>query len=237
MARKLIHRIHDTHQYWHLLKSTKAKTNSIFPTPSPFSQRAPIGLYTLCPSKTNHWGWNGEFSWKREACSPFSGHESFIKDATSFQAKPQPSNLQPPGGRKKKKKIFSASDTKDRLLILTASASTMFPNLRSHTVLTGLRTPVLVCRQPHGLVAQKPRLQITSSPHVCLAPAFCCMPQPRLTASLLCLHGVSCQKATASASKKTRSLNDSYPSKQHLRLQAERAFDSMMPDLHLQNLG
>lgn len=140
-------------------------------------------------------------------------------------------------GEGKKKKIFSASDTKDRLLILTASASTMFPNLRSHTVLTGLRTPVLVCRQPHGLVAQKPRLQITSSPHVCLAPAFCCMPQPRLTASLLCLHGVSCQKATASASKKTRSLNDSYPSKQHLRLQAERAFDSMMPDLHLQNLG
>lgn len=107
MARKLIHRIHDTHQYWHLLKSTKAKTNSIFPTPSPFSQRAPIGLYTLCPSKTNHWGWKGEFSWKREACSPFSGHESFIKDATSFQAKPQPSNLQPPGGRKKKKNLLS----------------------------------------------------------------------------------------------------------------------------------
>lgn len=72
---------------------SRAKTNSISSTLSPFSQRASMALDTLCPSKTNHWGWNGEF---RGVCFPpslFCGCDGFMKDAASFQTKLQPSNL------------------------------------------------------------------------------------------------------------------------------------------------
>lgn len=147
----------------------------------------------MLPSFTILWLW-----WLYEGCCFFPDQASAIKSL--------------PG----KKHLFSASDTQDRLPTLTASVSTMFPNLRSHAVLAGLHSPGLVYRQTHGLVAQKPGLQITPSPHVCLAPPFCC--QPQLTASFLYPHGVSCQNATGSVPKKPHSLKGSFNFKQHLRL-------------------
>lgn len=172
------------------LKAPESKPTT-FPTHTPlsrFSQKAPIDIYTPCPSKTNHWGWNGGFWWRKEgSILPFLWLGQLYQGCYFF---PKP---QPPG----KTHLFSASDTQDRLLILTASV---------HTRLPGLVQCLQVSTAQHwfagSLMAWLPRtLDCRSVPVSAwhLLPAVC----PRLTASLLHRHEIHCQQAMASMPKKT----------------------------------